>query len=205
MFKPLVIAAALAITPVAASAAAFTNGDFEAGLTGWVAGGTVNAFLGSVYADGISTAATPAQRANTYVFFGGGNVESTNTLSQTFDTVAGATYNFSFDVLAVGGNDVQNLSFDFGGVGATIEVTSFNDFSQYQTISSSFVASGPTSTVSFTNFSGFDGIDPVIDNVIIRTNGTGAVPEPATWAMLLAGFGLVGAVRRRQRLAQVAA
>jgi hypothetical protein len=29
--------------------------------------------------------------------------------------------------------------------------------------------------------------------------GSGAVPEPASWAMLIAGFGLVGAMRRRQR------
>jgi len=32
---------------------------------------------------------------------------------------------------------------------------------------------------------------------------TGAVPEPSTWAMLIAGFGLVGAVvRRRRRMVQ---
>jgi hypothetical protein len=31
---------------------------------------------------------------------------------------------------------------------------------------------------------------------------SGAVPEPASWAMLIAGFGLVGAMqRRRQRVA----
>ena len=29
----------------------------------------------------------------------------------------------------------------------------------------------------------------------------GGVPEPATWAMLIAGFGLVGAAARRRRLA----
>lgn len=29
---------------------------------------------------------------------------------------------------------------------------------------------------------------------------TGAVPEPSTWAMMLAGFGLVGALVRRRRL-----
>jgi len=29
---------------------------------------------------------------------------------------------------------------------------------------------------------------------------TGAVPEPAAWAMLIAGFGLVGAVQRRRKL-----
>lgn len=37
-----------------------------------------------------------------------------------------------------------------------------------------------------------DGIDP----------GGGEVPEPATWAMLLAGFGMVGFASRRRRLQQ---
>ena len=31
------------------------------------------------------------------------------------------------------------------------------------------------------------------------TTGNGVVPEPASWAMLIAGFGLVGAVARRRR------
>ncbi|WP_235902787.1 PEPxxWA-CTERM sorting domain-containing protein [Sandarakinorhabdus oryzae] len=33
----------------------------------------------------------------------------------------------------------------------------------------------------------------------------GGVPEPASWAMLIAGFGLVGAVARQRRTARVAA
>jgi PEP-CTERM motif len=32
----------------------------------------------------------------------------------------------------------------------------------------------------------------------------GAVPEPASWALLIAGFGLVGAMARRRRLALAA-
>jgi hypothetical protein len=32
-----------------------------------------------------------------------------------------------------------------------------------------------------------------------QTPGTGVVPEPASWAMLIAGFGLVGATMRRRR------
>jgi hypothetical protein len=39
-------------------------------------------------------------------------------------------------------------------------------------------------------------------NVILQTKiGTSVVPEPATWAMLITGFGLVGAGMRRRRLA----
>lgn len=42
---------------------------------------------------------------------------------------------------------------------------------------------------------------------VTGTNATPAVPEPSTWAMLLVGFGIVGATRRRSRrpiLTQVA-
>lgn len=56
--------------------------------------------------------------------------------------------------------------------------------------------SGPL-TLRFSNTSG--GL--VIDNVRVDVIGaaTGAVPEPATWAMMLTGFGLVGACLRRRR------
>ncbi|WP_235902709.1 PEPxxWA-CTERM sorting domain-containing protein [Sandarakinorhabdus oryzae] len=35
--------------------------------------------------------------------------------------------------------------------------------------------------------------------------GTGGVPEPASWALLIAGFGLVGAAQRRRGLTRVSA
>jgi hypothetical protein len=39
----------------------------------------------------------------------------------------------------------------------------------------------------------------------IGTTGTAAVPEPSSWAMLIAGFGLVGAVARRRAAATAVA
>ena len=39
----------------------------------------------------------------------------------------------------------------------------------------------------------------IIDNGPAGPLGPGAVPEPASWAMLIAGFGLVGAMARRRR------
>jgi hypothetical protein len=43
-----------------------------------------------------------------------------------------------------------------------------------------------------------EGPDPVFYR--ITTSGS-AVPEPASWAMLITGFGLTGAVLRRRRMA----
>jgi hypothetical protein len=59
----------------------------------------------------------------------------------------------------------------------------------------------PTTAGSLTmtfRTSSADNIGPLIDNVLVTQ---AAIPEPASWAMLIAGFGLVGAVSRRRRLA----
>jgi len=41
--------------------------------------------------------------------------------------------------------------------------------------------------------------DDDYDDLIIRATVTPAVPEPATWAMMLLGFGSVGFAMRRRR------
>lgn len=42
------------------------------------------------------------------------------------------------------------------------------------------------------------GYGPLIDNFSVDVSPTAAVPEPATWALLIAGFGMVGAAARRR-------
>jgi hypothetical protein len=55
------------------------------------------------------------------------------------------------------------------------------------------------------------GVSDCTDTKLLSTGtstgvlGTGAVPEPASWAMLIAGFGLTGAAARRRRAVAVAA
>ena len=189
---------AVAIAPLSAAGAALVNGTFEAGSTGWTVDiGRVDFLMGSIYADGIGTVATPAQRANTYAFFGGADVSGPNVLSQSFATVSGTRYNFSFDSASVGGFFPQVINYNFGGtIGSTIYSPS-NNFGVFQTYTGSFVASSTQSTVSLVNISvGGDGSDLWVDNVSVA-----AVPEPQTWAMLIAGFGLVGGVSRRRRMA----
>lgn len=41
--------------------------------------------------------------------------------------------------------------------------------------------------------------------IILDSPTTAAVPEPASWAMMLAGFGIVGGALRRRSMARVAA
>ncbi|KPF78054.1 hypothetical protein IP88_04895 [alpha proteobacterium AAP81b] len=59
--------------------------------------------------------------------------------------------------------------------------------------------------IDCTGYFSFDGIHPTaqvqraLSREIAATAGI-AVPEPATWALLIAGFGLVGAMQRRRRL-----
>ncbi len=62
---------------------------------------------------------------------------------------------------------------------------------------------GPTSAPTFTLGSFPMTSGP--DNYNLTISATGAVPEPASWAMLIAGFGLTGAAMRRRRSAVAAA
>jgi hypothetical protein len=40
---------------------------------------------------------------------------------------------------------------------------------------------------------------PSVDDLTLATAVNGAIPEPATWAMMIAGFGLAGTAMRRRR------
>ena len=48
------------------------------------------------------------------------------------------------------------------------------------------------------------GVSYTSDSGVFLTGGSGAVPEPAAWALMLAGFGLVGAMARGRRAAVAA-
>jgi hypothetical protein len=67
------------------------------------------------------------------------------------------------------------------------------------------IASG--GTVSSLRLSFFDDSTTASTSLVGALNSQtvrGAIPEPATWAMLLTGFGLVGATMRRRAAATAA-
>ena len=129
------------------------------------------------------------------------------TLTQTLSTVANALYTVTFDLWAnddngsyprnvfvnVGGSD---LTFSSPGGGTKAAPAWTSQTFQFTAAGSSTVLSfraDPVSSAAIGN-PDFDAFGPAIDNVSVL----GAVPEPATWAMMIVGFGFIGAALRRR-------
>ena len=123
-------------------------------------------------------------------------------ISQTFATVAGKTYTVSFDYSrnAAGAPDPATATVSAGGV--TYKVSAPNDGSLgseynfiWKPVTFTFVGTGsPTTLTATATVPGNGGV--FFDN--FQVNGP-AVPEPATWALMIGGFGLAGAALRRRR------
>lgn len=183
--KKFAIAAILAASAFSAQAATelVVNGNFETGtFAGWTKSG--NPSLSDVIANSVTS-------NHSYVWRSGAT-GSAAFISQSLATSAGSTYTLSFDVF---NSATSNSSFeaDFNGVnvyGFTNEVHNWSHVTL-----SGLLATGAATELKFGARN-----DPSflrLDNVSVTVS---AVPEPETYAMLMAGLGLVGfAARRRQR------
>lgn len=130
-------------------------------------------------------------------------------VSQTFATTAGATYTLSFDL---GGSNAwgrpdaliasaagTSVSFTTGPAST---MTPNNDWYRE---SMTFTATGATTTLTLQGSVGFNYIG--LDNVAVALSSSPggvtpdpvpAIPEPSTWALMLAGLAAVGGMARRR-------
>ena len=94
--------------------------------------------------------------------------------------------------------------------GITVDVSSSASFAQFSTVGNLTAPTGPKNEVDFTslatgqyvrlNWSALQGNYPGL-NEFIAGGVTAAVPEPATWALMIAGFGMVSfSLRRRAKV-----
>ena len=213
--KNIVAGAALALAAgfaaSSANAAVIVNGSFEDGpnpgsfttlangstaINGWTVGGNGIDYIGTLWkaADGVRSLDLSALDA-------GG-------ISQTFATVVGKTYKVSFSLAGNPdggfGNKVLVTTLGLGQLPEietfTVGASNTHENMGWQTITYSFVANSTSSTLNFASATK-GPYGPALDNVVVS-----AVPEPATWAMMIVGFGAAGTmVRNRRKLGAVAA
>jgi choice-of-anchor C domain-containing protein len=203
------IATSLALA-FSANAATILNGSFEDGtapggfttvgagetaITGWTVGGNSVDYIGSYWT---------AQDGSRSIDLAGNGI---GMISQTLATIAGQAYRVSFWV-ARNPDGGLNPRTGFVGWNGSNSQFSFNNPNStltnmgWEQRSFTFAATGTSTTLSFaadpaTSAGAFGA---ALDNVVIA-----AVPEPATWLMLILGFGLVGgAMRRRKPVAAIA-
>jgi PEP-CTERM motif-containing protein len=127
-------------------------------------------------------------------------------IRQDLATTIGGTYRLSFDlareqVFDVGDqdHDANFFGVDFAGqhVAVCVHCASFD----FETFSYDFQAFGRTTTLEF------DLLNPPtywhLDNISVRQVDPtrGGVPEPASWALMIMGFGAAGAALRARRRA----
>lgn len=219
---PALAAFALASAPSAASALELlTNGSFEdigaATPEGW---GGLTYYAGGVALPGWNVSAGSVDLTTSASFWGpayDGNYSldingwDAGTISQSFATVAGQTYSVSFAYgRNVAGAPNPALATVSAG-GTTFNVVAANDGSfgggyamLWKTGGFEFVGTGSPTTITLAAGQGGNG-GVFFDKISVTSEAAiNAVPEPGTWALMIAGFGVVGGMLRRRR-AMVAA
>lgn len=216
------MALAMCLASGAANAAIITNGSFESGpsvpaspgfvtvpggslpdsaITGWtVTGGTVD-YINGYWTGANSTAASVDLSGN-----------GLGALSQMVSLIEGQAYELSFYLAANPDSSVypRQVAVSMANLTGPSESNYFSSIFSYDPAgipggnnrpglawikqTQSFVASQTgDALLSFTALN--DGaFGPALDEVSIA-----AVPEPGTWALLFAGFVVVGSVLRRRR------
>lgn len=207
----LIAAAALSASYTPSMAAnLLVNGDFEASSSttatppGWTNIG---------HTEGVISYAqfgTPAFDGKYYYDiggFGGSTPAIGDGITQSVATTAGQAYTLSFGYTGentAGVTTVLNVLIGSQLSSFTIVGNGLGLFKNPFTLASiNYTATGASTAIAFTIASssqiGFN--DPLIDGVVFEAATAGAVPEPGTWSLMIAGFGIAGmALRRRQRV-----
>ena len=179
------------------------NGNFEASSDSTT---TPPGWTNIGHSDGVipySIGPMPAYEGNYFYDLGGyGNASGPigDGISQTVATIIGQTYTLTFGLSSEDVAGVSELQVLIGGQSTLFPLSSTGTYflKGFETQSISYVATSALTTISFieTVNSSSGNNDPLIDGVKFET---AAVPEMATWGMMVCGFGALGASLRTRR------
>jgi choice-of-anchor C domain-containing protein len=194
----------------AAGAATFTNGSFENASVD-PGGAFVTLLAGSTAIDGWTVTGDSIDYIGGYwqPQDGSRSIDLSGNapggVSQTFDTLVGHSYLVNFflagnpdggtgakvAISSATGGPSQSNTFLVGGSNTRADMG-------WQAYQYHFVATGASTTLTFSSATDTP-YGPALDNVSVA-----GVPEPAEWALMLVGFGGLGAAMRRKRAAVAA-
>ena len=205
----IVISASLLATS-AAHANLLANGSFEAGafvnqgndtmslapgstvITGWTVVTDTTAWIGPTNPFGLSASAGSYFLDLTNYQFGAPFAG----MSQVITTAPGATYSLTFDL---GGSNVWGrptaITANAAGTSTTFTTPSTGTNNDWYQESMQFVATSTSTTILLQGAVGqnYIGLDNVSADLV-----SAPVPEPGTWALMVAGLAALGGVARRR-------
>ena len=207
MMKQLGLALILSVSAIGSPAIAanlLVNGDFEASSdpTATPPGWTNIGHSDGVISYGIGP--LPAYDGDYFYDLGGyGDASGPvgDGIMQSVATTIGQTYKLTFGLTSEDVKGMSELEVLIGGQSTLFSLSSTGTWflKGFETQSITYVATSAMTDIKFietANSSGGNN-DPLIDKVVFDT--ATPAPEPASWAMMLGGFGMLGASLRTQR------